>query len=107
VLGLGLNYQATGEFISQPYDFSQPVSRVMLDTQQSFMITSDVCQLRHFLSPDRGESWQELQPVEGLSAALPHLNNDPHFFSSRPVLSPRWCLIWGRERLSQTREMRD
>lgn len=71
VLGLGLNYQATGEFISKPYDFSRPVSRVMLDTQQAYMATSDICQLRHFLSPDRGESWQELQPVKGLSAALP------------------------------------
>jgi hypothetical protein len=81
VLGLGLNYQSTGEFISKPYDFSQPVSRVMLDTQQAFMINSDICPLRHFLSPDAGESWQELQPVEGLSAALPHLNNAPHFFS--------------------------
>jgi len=79
VLGLGLNYQSTGEFISQPYKFTKPVSRVMLDVQQAFMGNSDICQLHHFLSPDAGESWQELQPVSGVSAALPHLNNDPHF----------------------------
>lgn len=70
IIASGITYQKVGEYISQPYLFPYQVQRAMLEAEERVAPSSEICKIQHYLSPDQGETWQELQSVNGLDATL-------------------------------------
>ena len=69
-----LNFQSSGEFISLPFNFSIDIKKAMLAINNSCLPTG-VCQMSHYLSPDRGKTWVQIQPNTGISTQVPKVIN--------------------------------
>jgi hypothetical protein len=66
---LGLTFQAQGELISQPFKFLNEIKKVSLQTTQK--LPENLCSIEHYLSPDAGETWYPIEPLDGVSTVIP------------------------------------
>lgn len=57
-----LTYKSEGEIVSRPYQSSDEIRKIILQSNQNPSEISDLAEIRYYISPDNGSSWHELSP---------------------------------------------
>jgi hypothetical protein len=69
-----------GEFVSKSFNFNDEIKKVILRANQNPSEPSELVDIAYFLSPDNGQTWNQIQPknFQGLSAqqsSIPEIMN--------------------------------
>lgn len=58
----GWGYQDKGELVSEPFESTREIRKIVLETNQNPTQLSELTGIQYFVSPDNGGSWHEIQP---------------------------------------------
>lgn len=61
----GINYTETGDVVSTPFIFTDPITKVSLVATENPIRESTLAEIDHFVTFDDGASWHQLQPLTG------------------------------------------
>lgn len=99
-------YQPIGEVVSNPFESTREIRKVLLDTNQNPSEQSELANIEYYVSPNNGASWHRLQPREfngatGVNAVPEVLNfntGDPdQIITPVPVNAIRLKAIFKRD----------
>ena len=71
----GINYIETGDVVSRPFLFSDPINKVSLVATENPVKESTLAEIDHFVTFDDGASWNQLQPLIGEDPDLQKIVN--------------------------------
>lgn len=60
-----LQYVTTGDIVSLPFSFTEPISKVALVAVENPVRESTLAEIEHYISIDDGATWKQLQPISG------------------------------------------
>lgn len=55
-------YLSKGEIISKPFELTDDIRKVILDSNQNPSEESELATIQYYVSPDDGQTWNEIQP---------------------------------------------
>lgn len=75
-----LVFEPKGELISSVFQSINEVKKVILDTSQNPSAYSELASIQYYISPDNGQSWNEIQPKDflgrsGVVSDIPEILN--------------------------------